>query len=513
MTLAFSQDVDLRARAAASPAYLPRSLWMPAPFMLPAAVAGLSVLLGGAPVLTDLAFVALTVICGVLLISELVQFPRRFGVGGCVLFGGVLLWFCYDYGAHWLGVDFSNPNVEVSPLTVARSAFCHCLFVCMMAVGLLLPWGRAIVRMFQLVPEPATKDFYLWVLLGLFAVGVVPYFLFTAEPFYLAIWLEMTGGRAGGATWSVGRTGNVNTSWGGYIAVLTQLGQIGGQLAVFYAVLVARENWKRLIGWCVWLFWVFIAFGSGSRGALVFMALPAVALLYLKHQALAAAIFGRFSSRAYVVTGALLLFMLFAVQFQAYFRASSYAGADVRDVSITHLRGTSMFSEGLLGYELIPREVDFFYNSLPGESLVRPMPQTLYQFLIGPIPRALWKSKPIDPVWQWYNATVTGSEDGSVGTTVAQGLVGSFYFRYGLIGVIQGGLLMGWLMILGERALQQARGRPIVILLSLGFLTWIFRCYRDLNFHGLYPLIIGAVGLWVCIQIHRSVTNAGPRTS
>lgn len=509
MTLAVSHISQMRDTTQARAGFLPRSPWMPAPFLLPAAVTGLSVLLGGQPVLTDLGLLALTAICGVLLINELVHFPRRFGVGGCVLFGGVLLWFCYDYGMHWVGADFDNPNIDIAAQTVARSAFCHCLFVLMMAVGLLLPWGKSAVRLFQLIPEPSNNNFYLFVVCGLFGVGLLPYLLFTAEPFHIAIWKEFTGGRTGGATWSAGRTGNVNTSWGGYIAVLTQLGQIGGQLGVFYAVLVAHDNWKKAIGWGAWLFFVLIAFGSGSRGALVFMALPAVALLYLKHQALASAIFGRFSQRAYLVTGALLVFLLFAVQFQAYFRASSYAGADVRDVSITHLRGTSMFSEGLLGYELIPREVDFFYNRIPGEALVRPIPQTLYTFLIGPIPRVIWKSKPIDPVWSWYNAAVTGSEDGSVGTTVAQGLVGSFYFRYGLIGVIQGGLLMGFLMIIGERALQNAAGRPIVILLSLGFLTWIFRCYRDLNFHGLYPLIIGAVGLWVAIHIHRSLSPPG----
>jgi len=487
--------------------YLPRNIYMPVPFILPILLTGLSVLMGGVPMLTDLGFVVLTAICAVYLGLEFINFPRRFGIGGMVLFGGILLWFSYDYLYYWMGIDFHNPNVEIRAITVARSAFFHCLFAMMMAIGMLLPFGKRIQRIFHAVPEPTTPSFYFWAILILFAVGLSPYFLFTAEPWYQAIWLEMTGGRTSGATWIVGRTGNVNYSWGAYVATLVQVGQVGGMLAIFYALLITNNPIGKVIGWAIWLFWVAIAFGSGTRGYLVFNALPGIALLYLKYQAYAASFFERLGKQAYIRAGILMIALLFAVQFQAYFRTTSYAGADVSEVSFTNLRGTSMFSEGLAGFELVPDNVDFFYGRYPGEALVRPMPQAIYEFFIGPVPRAFWTTKPIDPVWQWYNQVVTDSEDGTTGTTVAQGLVGGWYFRYGLSGIIQGGLLLGLLMVIGERGLQHCQGRPIAILLTLGYATWLLRCYRSFNFHDLYPLLIGAFGLWLVVRFQRAVAS------
>ena len=420
---------------------------------------------------------------------------------------GVLIWFCYDYLTHWLGINFNDPNVQIRPIVVARSAFCHCLFVLMMTLGLLVPSGKRLAKLFHVIPEPISSNFYLWAITGLFLVGISPYFLFTSDPWHVTIWKEMSGGRTGGADWNVGRSGNVNYNWGGYVSTLLQVGQVGGQLAVFYALLVARTGVTKVIGWAIWLFWVALAFGSGTRGYLVFMALPGIALLYLKYQAYAAALLRSFNKRAYLWSGGFMIALLFAIQFQAYFRASSYAGADVAEVSMYQLRGTSMFSEGLLGYHFVPNEADFFYNRYPGETILRPMPQTAYEFFIGPIPRALWHGKPIDPVWSWYNSISTGSEQGISGTTIAQGLVGGWYFRYGLSGVIQGGLLLGWLMVLAERGLQTAGGRPISILMSLAFATWLFRCFRFFNFHELYPLLIGAAGLWAIIRFEHALAR------
>ena len=508
MSIALNQHAaQVALQQPISPGYLPRSKFLPLPFAVPAVLTGLSMMMGGSPVLTDLGFVSLTALCTIGLAGELVRFPRRFGIGGIVLFGGVLIWFCYDYLTHWLGADFSNPNVALRPAVVARSAFCHCLFILLMTVGLLIPFGRRFVRLFHLIPEPSNRYFYAGILLLLFCVGISPYFLFTSDPWYRAIWQEMTGGRTGGAAWQVGRSGNVNYSWGGYLATLLQVGQVGGQLAVFYAVLVARTGVTKLIGWSIWSFWLALAFGSGTRGNLVFMALPGIALLYLKYQAHAAVLLKSVNKRAYFWAGGLLVALLFAVQFQAYFRTTSYAGADVSTVSLSQLRGTGMFSAGLLGYHYIPRDADFFYSRFPGESVLRPLPQTVYEFAVGPVPRALWRSKPIDPVWAWYNAVSTGSEQGLEGTTIAQGLVGGWYFRYGLAGVIQGGLLLGWLMRIAERALQTSQGRSISILLSLAFATWLFRSFRLLNFHELYPLLIGAAGLWILVRFDQALSR------
>lgn len=138
-------------------------------------------------------------------------------------------------------------------------------------------------------------------------------------------------------------------------------------------------------------------------------------------------------------------------------------------------------------------------NRFPGEGAIRTIPDVVLRFFIHPIPRALWNNKPVDPVWAWYNELVTG--EATAGTTVASGLVGWFYMRFGVAGVIEGALLWGWLARRAERGLQYAEGQPLRVMLSLGFLVWMFRCFRDLHFVELYPLVLATIVLWVVLKV------------
>jgi len=50
------------------------------------------------------------------------------------------------------------------------------------------------------------------------------------------------------------RTGNLNYSWGAYVAQLMQIGEVGGIVAIIYAILIARTWTTRLIGLFIWWF-------------------------------------------------------------------------------------------------------------------------------------------------------------------------------------------------------------------------------------------------------------------
>src|SRR5208282_1100028 len=104
----------------------------------------------------------------------------------------------------------------------------------------------------------------------------------------------------------------------------------------------------------------------------------------------------------------------------------------------------AMFSEGLLGFMYIPDQQNYFYNDFPGEMVIAPIPHFILWAAIAPMPRAIWTSKPIDPSWKWYNAISTGRSTlgggAAEGTTISEGIVGYWYFRFGLPGVIEGGI-------------------------------------------------------------------------
>ncbi len=471
--------------------YRPRSKTLPLPFLGPTLLAGVSWVDGGMPALTDTAFAMLTLFCIVYLINEFVKFPRRFGIGGVVLFGGVLIWFCHDYMVNWFGREFAGSSISAK--VVAKSAFCHMLFIFSASIGLLLPYGRWLERLLLRVPEPPSSNVYFLLMVGTFLVGMIPYVFFNSEPFYLAIYHQIVSGRnATSSGWLVGRSGNLNYNWGGYIDQLFNIGDLSAIVAGFYALLIARSLWGKLIAWSIWLLQLLLAVGTGTRGKVIAIVVPVIALVYIKNQAIALAMNRRLSTRAYIMTTLLFLAMLATVQFQGEFRNKGYAGADLATVAVFKVAGNHMFSEGLRGYAMVPDDHDFFYNSFPGEMVIRPIPDVIYWFLLHPIPRALWPTKPIDPVYAWYNGVAMGAGiASSEGTTVSQGIVGHFYFRYGLPGVIQGGILFGLLLIISERTLMRTGGRAMGMMVSLGLATWVFRCFRNLTYMELYAFLIG----------------------
>lgn len=505
MSMAASQADRLSAQApASSEAGTARSPWTFLLFIPPALLCGLSWLTGGSPMLTDMGFLTLTFICGVLFFVELVRFPQRYGLGGMVLYGGTLLWLSHDYFVNWLGAPYTSPTIAFDAEVVAKSAWFHCLFIMMMVAGMQIPLGQRILNIVKRLPEPTTYDFYLWLVLLSWCVGVLPFVFFAEESFFRAIWLSMMSMRSGGGvTWTVGRTGNVTTTWGSYVTVPFILGTVGGQLAAFYAILFAR-GWRKYIAWFVWAFWFAIAFGSGTRGAVAFIGLPVIFLVFLKYQSYAALMYRRVSKRAFIVTGVVAALVLLTVQIQTYTRTSLAGDSHVTARDLATLQGNAMFTEGLLVFELVPQEEDFFYSRFPGEKVVAPLPVVAYYFATGPVPRMIWKDKPIDPAWEWYNAVYLGKPTGQEGTTIAQGLVGYWYLRFGFIGVIEGGLLFGWLLVMAERLLRQAERRPLRLLLALGLAAWLFRCFRGMNYHDLYPLLIATAVLVIVIMVQRT---------
>lgn len=478
-----------------------RSNFQPVLFLFPTVVATLSWLAGGISLLTDFSFLLMTVLCGVFLLAELRSFSFRWGIGGLLVHGGSLIWFFYDYFDHWFLRDFRFGNsVRMVPEeTLARAAMFHAIFIVFMLVGLRVRLGGYVDRAIARFPEPSSERMYVVLISGMFLFGMSPYIFFTNEPFYIAVWNDIVGGRAGGALWSVGRTGNVNFSYGAYLAQVLQVAQFASILGAFFAICITRTWAGRVFGIAVWVPSALLGFGTGSRGALVLVALPVVGFFFIRYQAEAAAVLQRVSLRAYAYMGATLMVILVFVQVQVAFRNEGFRSADLQDFNVANVQGNSMFSESLKGFELIPEYMEPFYARIPGESLVRPIPDALYWFVVSPMPRAIWTNKPIDPVWLWYNNVVAGTK-GNEGTTISHGAVGYWYFRFGAAGVVQGGLFMGFLMGVAERLLRyHASAKPILIVIALALATFLFRCYRGLAWIELHATMVGMLALGVAV--------------
>src|SRR5262249_21064821 len=98
----------------------PRRSWAgPLLFLIPVLIAGVSYMAGGIAQITDCAFLALTTLCILFCIREMTTFSHRMGIGGILIYGGVLVWFCHDYLSNWFWHDFHQANPAFDGVTAA----------------------------------------------------------------------------------------------------------------------------------------------------------------------------------------------------------------------------------------------------------------------------------------------------------------------------------------------------------------------------------------------------------
>lgn len=475
--------------------YRARPLWIIfLPFL--ATVSGGAAWLFESRPLLNFGWILVVMGCGVGIAVELRDFRYRLGVGGLVLWGGTLIWLCQDYFARFfLGGDaavgeFWGPAGPSLGLII-RASFYHFLLVTLAAVGLRAR-PRFLAFIVAKVPPPARKSGFLALIVVMFVIGLLPYFVLTVDPWYESLWKSFTSMRgSGGVRWVVRRSGNLNFSWGGYYQQWLRIGTFGSLLAGFYALFLARRQMTRLLCWAMWIFALAIAFGSGTRGEIIFVGAPILGMAFIRYHLQNRHRGGLYSVRAYAVVGAVVVAFYVMMQIQGVYRQHGLAGATVTTEMLESPLGNEMFSSSLVVFQFIPGRLGYVYAESDLEGWFRAVPQTVFDFFIGPIPRALWRGKPIDESWEWVNRVVAGT--GVEGTTISKGIVGFWYAKYGPGGVFTGALFWGWLFALLDMALWRSRQEPIRVLILLCCHAFMFRTFRDIFWHELYPVLIGVL--------------------
>jgi hypothetical protein len=481
-----------------------RPITGPLLFFLPVLITAASYVCGGVPVATDLGFALLTALCLIYLVGELRVFPERRGIGGILIYGGVLIWFCHDYFYNWFGIDFNASHVYGTPEIVAKAAFYHCLFIDIMLVVVNIPVFRWAEKFIVAVPEPANPSMYLMILLFVVVLGLSPFFLFLRQS-PLTAFADIITLNGGELQWTTGRSvighaANLNYNWGGYIVLIVDIGEISGILCAAYAILIARTWVGKTLPWVVFFFWVAYVYPSLRRGDLAFIVLPVVGFFYFKYQMRASTYVRRLGWKTYLAAGIMAFGLFVVVQYESGLRSNG-------SINLFAARGNTMFSDGLKAWTIFPeRTGGFFDDTFPGAGAILPIPHVIFTMLMDPIPRALWPGKPVDAFDVYFNILMSGERNGATGTTESSGAVGVWYFRYGPMGVVEGAIIYGWFMGLAERSLRRAGLKPFALIFSLAFATSMFRAYRNLWFHDLDPLLVAGILLYVLIKL----TGAAP---
>ena len=109
----------------------------------------------GAPMLVDMSFLSLTLLMLIYLFGDLHRFSERFGIGGIVLFGGVLIWLCYDYLETWFLAWMPHWRMPIASDVVAKAAVFNMLYILCVVIGIRSRFAARLGRLITRLPEPS----------------------------------------------------------------------------------------------------------------------------------------------------------------------------------------------------------------------------------------------------------------------------------------------------------------------------------------------------------------------
>jgi hypothetical protein len=179
--------------------------------------------------------------------------------------------------------------------------------------------------------------------------------------------------------------------------------------------------------------------------------------------------------------GALFLVLQFQMLYRAAWTRDS-ARESMLTEALTMQGSTDYFTEAVFATHLVPREHEFFRESV------------VLQFLIGPVPRFLWPDKPVfDMIW-FYSNRRANVDIYQSGGNVLPGIVGQQYMSWGPLGVALEGLLVGLVAALISRRIESRpalfAGRSPEEAGDFMVLVWLAVSYRLLSPGFLYPVLL-----------------------
>jgi oligosaccharide repeat unit polymerase len=215
---------------------------------------------------------------------------------------------------------------------------------------------------------------------------------------------------------------------------------------------------------------------TGTRYLAVYVFLPALILL-VKNRSQGKLHLGHLSAWG---AAALLVFVVLQLQMQLRQRGVTHLtvvkAADVANVNVTY-----QFSSLLFARYLVPTFHPYF----------KEVPEPY--FVIYWVPRSLWPDKPFMKSWEVFDADYTRGQH----FNVTPSIIGQFYLNWGVVGIIQAGLMIGFFACIADRLLMKSdTTRQLAVSVAVGmfyaFIVSIFRFYAPMYFGYLVFGIVGA---------------------
>lgn len=342
-----------------------------------------------------------------------------------ILLLGVFYWFASPALGYALSADRyvgDRYRIHVSRESLAKSCTYIALFLTMSVVTYWLVFPRISSRINsrQLARTPVGLPY---ILLGLFLCGMIPYLLFTDNLTHIIS--SLLAGRTEVRPWkSEGPLGNYKSAV--YYFCVSGFVAAGGFAGTWGAMMERSEGLRRIYLGIFALTATVMYFDGGTRSWVALAVIPTVLAWFAR----------TLQSRLTIGRVAFLLGLVCAVQMSfEVARAARHRGwsrDNLQHVNLSRRHfDNDFFTDLAIAVELVPREHGYFYTD------------DLFAFVTHPIPRFVWRNKPVSSILVFYNDRVHKGYFKKKSGNKLPSSIGQFYMSGGTLGVMLLGILAG----------------------------------------------------------------------
>lgn len=224
------------------------------------------------------------------------------------------------------------------------------------------------------------------------------------------------------------------------------------------------------------LMFLYISMGGRSGTILIFLTLGII--FFIKYKKI-------ISIKKLIAIGGIIVFIL---TLQINLRDNVELSSN--KISRTAFHGASLNRELAFIAKNYGETYDFISADTIIEKLLLPWIDTFVLFITNPIPRKFWESKPIDASFGAYNELRLGATGFGQGSNITPTVPGRYYMKYGIIGVIEIAIIVGFLWAWANIYIIKYQNRSFILLLIPVFSSVIlFIATRDFAPGRYYPLL------------------------
>lgn len=307
-------------------------------------------------------------------------------------------------------------------------------------------------------------------------IGLIPIIYFTPN---IEVGLEeILGSRAVSKPWlQISRFGNAQSG----VIVLTSSVMVGS-LILLWAITQEKRITiilRILIGFIALLTTGIIYMDQGTRSVFLMVIIPFMSRKILMT-------WKKNKYHAMFISIVIITILTLALQFQLLYRYQ-YTRYEIKNYIFKDLltlgKTSDFFQETLFSISIVPNIHDYFKENI------------IIEFLLSPIPRFIWESKPASEMIWYYTFYRTGINIDLQGGNILPGIVGQFYMNWGCIGIVIIALLLAYVAtrIDNNISIKIIEGNSYKYYLYSSIAVWLFISYRLLSPGFLYPIICVAV--------------------